>query len=1022
MELKKLVSLVVSASIFASLASVGFSVNAEEAASPNYENRPVYTREYNVAQNKPVTTSGDSCFNQGNDKVKSLSSAVDDDWKTEVVTEYGTNGVTEDDHWLMVDLQKRYVINSVQIAARYGSNAAGWQSGYEIQASNDSTFATYDVLDTIAANNALTSNLNAATGNINQYKGSANGKAYRYVRLFAAKHCIGISELKVFANQTVTDISTGNKTAVGTRTANDLQTAKALFSDLYSWNGGEAGYPWMRVDLGAAYPVGAIELEVNDNSDARRRDYMAIYGSNVESAVKTDEKSPFAEGALTNKSPDELYNNNADYTKLTDINGNVAYANGYQEYPVMKADGSSFMKASVQDTTSFRYITYKRTNNTGSRPTSAKNMRIMVINPVVNSVKASGGKITLEFNDKMSGITADNITVKKGDITYAIKDLTTNDYEVSFTAENAPSWESLTVMVDKAVKNVYGVPMASEYTGSVVLGVDTNATYEGRTSYTREYNVAQNKPVTTSHDSEPDHFLANCNDQTIKSIKSVVDDDWKTEIGTEYGTNGATDHDHWLMVDLQKRYVINSVQIAARYGSNAAGWQSGYEIQASNDSTFATYDVLDTIAANNALTSNLNAATGNINQYKGSANGKAYRYVRLFAAKHCIGISELKVFANQTVTDISTGNKTAVGTRTANDLQTAKALFSDLYSWNGGEAGYPWMRVDLGAAYPVGAIELEVNDNSDARRRDYMAIYGSNVESAVKTDEKSPFAEGALTNKSPDELYNNNADYTKLTDINGNVAYANGYQEYPVMKADGSSFMKASVQDTTSFRYITYKRTNNTGSRPTSAKNMRIMVINPVVNSVKASGGKITLEFNDKMSGITADNITVKKGDTTYAVKDLTTNDYEVSFTAENAPSWESLTVTVDKAIKNVYGVPMASEYTGSVVIGEGINATEFKFGKGSYAASETATASASVQSAVEGTTPVILFVAVKDAEGMLRGADFYEVAVSAGSGTTSLSKSIAIPSEWTTGWTVEAYLWNKSTLYPYIEKIAVDQ
>ena len=179
---------------------------------PDYTDRPVYVREYNVAHNKPVTVSDPECFKYGNDTVKSLSSAVDDDWKTEVVTEIdnAATGATEHDHWLTVDLQKRYVINNVQIAARCGGGAVGWQSGYEIQASNDENFGAYDVLYTVTAENKLIQNQTpfnlGGKGNINVYKGSANGKAYRYVRLFAKEHCMGISELKVFANQTLTDI------------------------------------------------------------------------------------------------------------------------------------------------------------------------------------------------------------------------------------------------------------------------------------------------------------------------------------------------------------------------------------------------------------------------------------------------------------------------------------------------------------------------------------------------------------------------------------------------------------------------------------------------------------------------------------------------------------------------------------------------------------------------------------------------------------------------------------------------
>ena len=408
---KRLLSCIVTTAILISAAP---QHNFAADGLPDYTDRPVYVREYNVAHNKPLTVSDPECFKYGNDTVKSLSSAVDDDWKTEVVTEIdnAATGATEHDHWLTVDLQKRYVINNVQIAARYGGGAVGWQSGYEIQASNDENFVTYDVLDAITADNALTTNLNASSGNINVYRGSENNEAYRYVRLFAANHCMGISELKVFANQTLTDISTGNKTAVGTRTSNDLQTSTALFRAANIWNGGSTGYPWMRVDLGAEYPVGAIEL-TGFGTDPRTRQQAAIYGSNVESTVTTDEKEPFADTALANQTAAALYDNNPEHTELTDIKGNAAYANGYQEFPAPASDGSAFMKASVQDTASFRYITYKKTG--AKHPTMLSNMRIMVVNPVLNRYGfdiSHKKKIVLEFSDEMDESSIYNIKLE----------------------------------------------------------------------------------------------------------------------------------------------------------------------------------------------------------------------------------------------------------------------------------------------------------------------------------------------------------------------------------------------------------------------------------------------------------------------------------------------------------------------------------------------------------------------------------------------------------------------------------
>lgn len=545
------------------------------------------------------------------------------------------------------------------------------------------------------------------------------------------------------------------------------------------------------------------------------------------------------------------------------------------------------------------------------------------------------------------------------------------------------------------------------------------ANYAGRPVYTREYNVAQNKPVTASNTECFKTFQGYVQTQ-ICSLSYVVDDDWKTEAITEINDNstGVTTHNHWLQVDLQKRYVINSVQIAGRCNGTVDGWKSGYVIQASNDENFATCDVLATITADNALTLNhFNNSTGAISTYEVSANGKAYRYVRVFAKEHCIGISELKVFANQTMTDISTGKTKVVGTRTGNNDQTAKALFNGTSNiWNGGSTGYPWMTVDLEAEYPVGAIEL-TGFGDDVSRRNNTAIYGSNVKPNVTDDEKGTFADNALTLKTAAVLYDNNPEYTKLTDINGNAAYADGYQEFPAPASDGSAFMKASVQDINSFRYITYKRT---GSSSTMLSDMKIMVINPVVNSMKYDNGAVTLEFSDKMLDTSVtDKIKVTSNSKDVAISNLNVNDYEVTFKVDTDSAGSDLEITVDKSVTNTYGVPMAEDYTASI---KAIDVSGYAFDKTAYAAGNTAAVSATVKSQTQTGTPVVLFTAIKDADGMLKNVVLDKKTIEITNVPVNLSANIAIPTEWTTGWTVEAYLWNETTLQPYADKIFVSQ
>ena len=231
---------------------------------------------------------------------------------------------------------------------------------------------------------------------------------------------------------------------------------------------------------------------------------------------------------------------------------------------------------------------------------------------------------------------------------------------------------------------------------------------------------------------------------------------------------------------------------------------------------------------------------------------------------------------------------------------------------------------------------------------------------------------------------------------------------------DDKSYL-ASVNDSEQYRYVTYKRTSMTN---TELDEMRIMVINPVVNEITTDGNKVTVEFSDELAAasVTSEKISVTNGEEALGIQNLTVKDYSVSFEVEDAPEFGTCDITIARTVRNTKGVTMAADYNGSVAFGDGINVNSLKFDKEELTAGDTVTATADLISALTEEKTVILITAVKNTStGELLSAKIDRQTIEAG-GTLTLSADVTLPSS-VDNISVEAFVWENKTMIPLYGK-----
>lgn len=354
------------------------------------------------------------------------------------------------------------------------------------------------------------------------------------------------------------------------------------------------------------------------------------------------------------------------------------------------------------------------------------------------------------------------------------------------------------------------------------------------------------------------------------------------------GVKATASIDDWYMIDLGRKYNITQVKLYAHstWDETAAigatsRYMSNVEVQVSNSEDFAVFESLIDIET----------ATWDEFPYAESdfEGKKPYRYVRIkktAATEH--GYSELEVFADVTLTEISRGKDVSANVVSYESYPAEEVNDGIVESGNGwlvesGTAPF-YLTVDLGEEYPVSWIEMiarVTSTDNEATR------YGWNVYGAKEAPEESTITEG------------NSLIPTIFTGYNGNTVL------FPKQSEGSLSMPVFSKPAEETHRYLTFYKTANN----VALSEIRAYVVNPEIIKSEISEGMLYLEFSEEMeapeNNITVYNIT--DGETVLNPSIEVLNDGRIKVGVSELYG-KDIRVTVDGNTKNMKGVALGAD------------------------------------------------------------------------------------------------------------------
>lgn len=412
----------------------------------------------NVAENKPITGGGWS-------ESYPITNLVDGMRTTFVVD--GGNLTSNPDgkvsptgkFWFTVDLQHRYNIEKIELWGRYDIDNEGGRRWFKIYAANNADFSDAvelavmkDVDDEIfPPKGAFTVELDGS-------------RAFRYVKMQrTGGYYHGYSEFKVFAKQTVTEVSRNKSVSAGiTPDMGNYPPEKAVNgtndSPTDAWYGGYYGMNWFCVDLEKELPIGYAEAEnmLNQNSSATHaRHNKAIYG-----AESFDEETGkiFSENAVVKNIPG--------VKRLSYVATEYEYSGWEYPFPESSASETKAYKASLDESSPYRYIVYHNETKSGYC-IALGSFRAYVVNPKITAASANAKYITLEFSDPMNEetVNSENIRIKSrlsGEEVPVSAVNMIGEYLAEIELENEVFGDTLELEISDAVLDMRGVSMAAE--------------------------------------------------------------------------------------------------------------------------------------------------------------------------------------------------------------------------------------------------------------------------------------------------------------------------------------------------------------------------------------------------------------------------------------------------------------------------------------------------------------------------------------------------------------------------------
>ena len=661
-----------------------------------------------------------------------------------------------------------------------------------------------------------------------------------------------------------------------------------------------------------------------------------------------------------------------------------------------------------------RYITfYKYLYNV-----ALSEVRAYVINPEVYDITRAED-ITVSFSDTMNTEAVKGaITLKKvnGEVIDITENLTVTPDKAVISGLKLEDRQEFILTISTDAVNEKGVGLAEDYKYEFdTFGTPSEVPY----TKTVNKNVAQNKYVYTNSGNAGAKAQVLTDGRTnlwnpatyCADNRVVINEVANEESGVLPGVAeklpaASEDVMEWYIIDLGRPYKITGAELysiteVSADVSSVLRYMSNVEIQASNTIDFSEYETIMKIktatADNFPYTSSICEAP------------KYYRYVRLQKkTREEQGWSEVKIFADINVTEVSRGKEATASETTYASLPAS--LTTDGVEGNSwlveSATAEKYLSVDLGKELPVSWIEMVARvtggvDNVAVRYN--WTVYGSKdaptLENIKNGTQLSPTIVQGNASGTVNELFPKQLD---------------GYFSMPIYQnALGEKF-----------RYINFYKS----SFNTALSEVRAFVTAPEVIGAYVTADGIAIDFSEQMNPATLDKGSVKLYDSegnrvAWTEGTLIGNTFTIK--GAELESGAVYTVAVNNFAENALGVSVAPVNEVTFKNTEDVEISGFKFVDAdgediTDAVLSKAADDVFVKLAVKANAkPIDITLAVAFYEGnKLAYIDFEKVNVKAG-----ISDIITVSGAWeeeTTYTKAKAFFWD-GNFAPYDEALEIE-
>lgn len=881
--------------------------------------------------------------------------------------------------WFIIDLGKRYKIDSVNVHAR-ATNHNRFMQHFNVEASNTEDFTEYAILG----------QRGATTDCPEYFTAKGNGNYYRYVRIRkTASSEYGFSEIEVFADYSTLEVSRFRNAEANKQSATSSNIGGEVLVDgivndaTKCWviESNNALPSNVVVDLEKDYPIGVIRMFSRWGYDGRLnfRTNWAVY-------------------AYTNAQgkPDPNTTDFSDAKKLIDVK---------DAFPGNGIDSKNpvGLCATFSGAESYRYLVFAKT---AAESGALGEIRAEIMMPeITEASRNDSSSIKVGFSDKIDINTLNNSTI-------SLTDVSGNTYElsdVSFTVD-AENWDggydailtfseelpdtSLTLTLDGGIKTLGGTDI-SKKTVLPISGekLSINKLY---TEQKENINVALYKPIYAGCPQNANKLqVLTDGNKTVSSIDDFVHPNGiaGAYTGTVSLPSGATvasatsQANDWFIIDLGKRYKIETVKVYAR-ATNHNRFMQYFNIEASNTEDFKDYATLG----------KRGATTDCPEFFEAEGNGNYYRYVRIRKTGSSeYGFSEIEVFADFKTAEVSRGATVTANEKYTNGFNPTSPDKSQVVDGITSSGGNGWLfhqngtysapyniMVDLGRNYPVEMIEAWGRGDENSSYAS-IPVYRQNWKYYGYSEENSP--------QSSD-------------DITGSPLATVGTTPFP------ASGFKTLINPGM-YRYFIISKTE---SEYGCLGEFRALVVYPEVTDVVfGDDNTVTISFTDKMEATTLTEDYIEIDGLTLSSPELSTGwdgGYEVTFNYEGEIV-HGAKVRVSEEVRSQNGIELCAEYT-EMLKADIFTLTQNGTGKDSLLAENTHEIAAKFILSED--TDAIMYVAIKDANGKKLISCIPSSVTTFKAGIPNEIKVTGIIPK--AGEKVYAYIWENGTYIPLTEFI----